>query len=105
MSKDMPRLHYEGGFDLAKIPIIRFATRNSFDVQNYLGRTEPKAMAIIPTGKVYAAYSTVSLIVAEETALKKCNWDPANELNWGPCFLYAINNDVVLSKRLIGPQR
>lgn len=104
ISRDMPRLHYSGQFDLAKIPVIRFVTRNRVDVQNYFSSAGPKAMAIVSPGRVYTGYSNVSLVEAEEMALTKCRSDAAHEVGWGPCFLYAVNNDIVLPKRLDLPQ-
>jgi hypothetical protein len=101
ISKDMPRLHYAGEFDLAQIPIIRFVTKNSSQVQNYFGTVEPKAMAIDAVGRVYISQGNASLMEAENEALKKCNSDPEPVMSRGPCFLYASNNKVVLSQRLI----
>jgi hypothetical protein len=104
VSKDMPRLHYAGEFDLAKIPAIRLVTRNRADVQNYFAATQPKAMAIHPWGKVFISQGNASLKDAEEMALAKCNNDQARGGRDGGCFIYAANNDVVLSKRLMSAQ-
>jgi hypothetical protein len=101
ISKDMPRLHYAGKFDLAQIPVIRFVTRNSFGAQHYFGTAESKAMAIVATGRIYISQGAASLIEAEREVLNKCNTDPARDASEGACFLYASNNNVVLSKRLI----
>jgi hypothetical protein len=98
-SKDMPRLHYAGEFDLSKIPAIRLVTRNRPDVQNYFAAAQPKAMAIHPWGKLFISQGDASLKEAEEAALAKCNNDPERNGKDGGCFLYASNNDVVLSKR------
>jgi hypothetical protein len=103
-SRDMPRLHYEGEFDLAKIPAIRLVTRNRPDVQNYFAAAQPKAMAIHPWGKFFISQGNASLKEAEEAALAKCNNDPERNGKDGGCFLYASNNDVVLSKRLMSSQ-
>jgi len=100
ISKDMPRLHYSGEFDLAQIPIIRFATRLRPIVQNYFGAAGPKAMAIHPWGKLFASFGKKSLRDTEDAALADCNDDPDRKGRDGNCFLYAINNDVVLAKRL-----
>ena len=45
VSRDMPRLHYAGKYDLSQIPIIREATKKRNDVQVYDRAMEPKAMA------------------------------------------------------------
>jgi hypothetical protein len=98
ISKDMPRLHYAGEFDLAKIPIIRAVTRNRADVQGYFALGEPKAMTIHPWGFLFIS-SGGTIKEAQETALAKCNADPRRKSRDGPCFLYAINNTVVLPER------
>jgi hypothetical protein len=104
ISKDMPRLHYVGEFDLAKIPIIRLVTRNRPDVQKYFAAAQPKAMVIHPWGKLFISQGGASIKEAEEAALAKCNNDPERNGKDGGCFLYASNNDVVLSKRLMSSQ-
>jgi hypothetical protein len=103
-SRDMPRLHYAGEFDLAKIPIIRAATRDRVDVQNYFAAAPPKAMAIHPWGRVFISQGNASLKEAEEAALARCNNDPDRGVKEGGCLLYASNNNVVLPKRLMSAQ-
>src|SRR5258708_1660895 len=93
--KDMPRLRYSGQFDLSQIPVINSATRYRADVQGYFGANKPKAIAIHPWGKLFISSGNTSLNEAEETALTKCNADFIRDHHDGPCFLYAINNDVV----------
>ena len=102
--RDMPRLHYAGKFDPARIPIARLADRNRADVQNYAMAKEPKAMAIHPWGQVFTSQGNASLGDAQEAVLAKCNGDPFRRGRDGGCFLYAINNDVVISKRLMAAQ-
>ena len=53
VAKDMPRLNYVGPYDTSQIPVIRLATRQRPDVQNYDKAMQPKAMAIHPWGKVF----------------------------------------------------
>jgi len=96
--KDMPRLRYSGQFDLSQIPVINSATRYRADVQGYFGANKPKAIAIHPWGKLFISSGNTSLNEAEETALTKCNADFIRDHHDGPCFLYAINNDVVSSR-------
>jgi hypothetical protein len=102
--KDMPRLQYSGKFDLDQIPVMRLATRKRIDVQNYDHAMEPKAMAIHPYGRLFIAVGNPTVREAEETALAKCNNDQDRNGRDGPCFLYSINNDVVLPQRLIKPK-
>jgi hypothetical protein len=101
ISKDMPRLKYAGEFDLSQIPIIRSITRNRADVQGYYAASEPKAIAIHPWGFLFISTGKSNIVGAEETALSDCNNDPRRRFRDGQCFLYAINNEVVLSERLM----
>jgi hypothetical protein len=98
-SRDMPRLHYAGKYDLSQIPIIRRITRQRPDVQNYDKAMEPKAIAIHPWGKLFISAGDPSLKDAQTSALAKCNSDPARNGRDGGCFVYAINNDVVIDER------
>jgi len=98
-SKDMPRLHYAGKYDPSGIPIIRRITRQRADVQNYDKAMEPKAMAIHPWGKLFISAGDPSLKEAQSSALAKCNSDPARNGRDGGCFIYAVNNDVVIDER------
>ncbi|MCK1366511.1 hypothetical protein [Bradyrhizobium sp. 62] len=98
-SRDMPRLHYAGKYDLSQIPIIRRITRQRPDVQNYDKAMEPKAIAIHPWGKLFISAGDPSLKDAQTSALAKCNSDPARNGRDGGCFVYAINNDIVLDER------
>jgi hypothetical protein len=100
VTRDMPRLSWTGKYDPSQIPIIREETRNRSDVQNYDKATEPKAMAIHPRGRVFISTGKPSLREAQISALAQCNDDdPERKGSDGNCFLYAVNNDVVLSQR------
>ena len=102
--KDMPRLHYSGKFKLDQIPVMRLAARKRGDVQGYDLAMEPKAMAIHPWGRVFISAGNPTLREAAETALAKCNNDQDRNGRDGPCFLYSMNNDVVLPQRLTAPK-
>jgi hypothetical protein len=103
-SKDMPRLHYAGKYDLSEIPIIRKVTRQRPDVQSYNLAMEPKAMAIHPWGKLFISAGDPNLKDAQASALAKCNSDPARNGRDGGCFIYAINNDVIIGERRMLPK-
>jgi hypothetical protein len=103
VSKDMPRLHYSGEFDLSQIPIIRLKTRNRPDVQAYFAAAGPKAIAIHPWGTLSVTTGESSSYAAQERALANCNADPRRKNKDGSCFLYAIGNVVVLAERLRSP--
>lgn len=104
ISKDMPRLHYQGEFDLSQIPIIRLVTRNRLDVQTYFAAAKPKAIAIHPWGKIFVSTDAANLIDAQSAALSKCNTDPDRRFRDGNCFVYAVNNDVILPERRMAPK-
>jgi hypothetical protein len=52
-------------------------------------------------GQSFISQGNASLKEAEETALAACNSDQDRWGRDGGCFIYAANNDVVLSKRLM----
>jgi len=98
-TKDMPRLHYAGEFDLAKIPIIRAATRAKLDVQGYFAATGPKAMAIHPWGLLFVSIGRANSRDAQDAALSECNSDRRRNFKDGNCFVYAVDNQVIISER------
>ncbi|WP_315783867.1 MULTISPECIES: hypothetical protein [unclassified Bradyrhizobium] len=98
---DMPRLYEDGKFDPTKIPVIRAVTRRRIDVQNYDHMMEPKAIAIHPWGKVFIANATANLHEAADKALSMCNGDTDRRGRDGGCFLYAMNDKVIISQRLM----
>ena len=103
-ARDMPRMHYAGKYDLSQIPIIRRVTRQRPDVQNYDKAMEPKAMAIHPWGKLFISAGDASLNDAQASALAKCNSDPTRNGRDGGCFVYAVNNDVIIGERHMQPK-
>jgi hypothetical protein len=99
VAKDMPRLNYVGPYDTSQIPIIRLATRQRPDVQNYDKAMQPKAMAIHPWGKVFISAGDAGQKEAQASALANCNSDPARNGRDDVCYVYAVNNNVVISER------
>jgi hypothetical protein len=104
VNRDMARLHFAGKYDVKQIPIIRLATRRRPDVQNYDMAMEPKAMTIHPWGKVFVSAGDATVKEAQASALEKCNTDPARKGRDGGCFVYAVNNDVVINERRMTPK-
>lgn len=98
-SKDMPRLHYSGEFDLSQIPIIRAITRARADVRGYFGAAGPKAMAIHPWGLIFISTGKATSRDAQDAALSACNRDPRRNSRDGNCFVYAVDNRVIISER------
>jgi hypothetical protein len=103
--RDMPRTHYAGAFDLEQIPRIRPETLRRADVVDYRSTAGPKAVAIHSVGILAVVTGAASQIQAQEQALALCNNDPNpnRKLTGGPCFLYAVGNQVVLPQRLVKP--
>jgi hypothetical protein len=97
---DMPRIRYAGPFRLDMIPFQSDASKNRL-LTDYAKNRKPKAIAIglgptrlrVGTGKTAAE--------AERNALAACNdADP-----YYPCYLYAVNDLVILPERRIEGSR
>src|SRR6266849_4995667 len=101
--RDMPRLHYAGSFDLAQIPRARPELLRRADIANYRSASAPKAAAFHHRGTLFVVVGGSDQFWAEELALNQCNDDPAVKSQGGPCFLYAVGNQVVLPQRSVKP--
>lgn len=100
---DMPRARYAGEFDPVQIP-ANDKLRERADVLGYHSATAPKAAAYHPDrGRLFIVTGAASQYAAEEEAMKRCDDDPLRNGAGGPCFLYAVDNRVVLPLRLRQP--
>jgi hypothetical protein len=97
--QDMPRLRYSGGFDPTQLPVVKDDVRKRPDVQNYLSTQQPKAMAIHPIGQIFVVTDMPTAKEAGDAAVARCDLAPGRNKSDGPCYLYAVNNDVVIAKR------
>ena len=97
--QDMSRLKYSGGFDLNQLPIVKDEVRKRQDVRNYLATPQPKAIAIHPIGQMFVVSGLPTDKEAVDAALTRCDLASGRKKSDGPCYLYAINNDVVIAKR------
>jgi hypothetical protein len=97
--QEMPRLKYSGGFDLGRLPIVKEEILKREDVKNYLATAQPKAIAINPIGQLYVVSGFPDEKQAMVAALSRCDLAPGRKKSDGPCYLYAVNNDVVIAKR------
>jgi len=104
VGRTMSRVNYDELFDPIQIPALRPEWRARDDVVSYLSRPGPKAAAIDAWGRIFASFGASDQRSAEADALKKCNDDPDRANRDGPCFLYAINNHVVLPLKITGPR-
>jgi hypothetical protein len=73
------------------------------------GRRQQEAAAFHIQGRLFVVISAANQSEAEAQALAKCNDDPDRKGADGPCFLYAVENRVVLPQRclvlLANPER
>ena len=102
--RDMPRAVYTGSFDPAQIPSVFPALRERADVVGYRAALSSKAAAFHPSGgRIFIITGAASQRAAEEEALKACRADhPSHDVE-GPCWLYAVGDQVVLPRRLTEP--
>jgi hypothetical protein len=92
-------LEYVTTFDASKIPFVQDDTREKL-ASKYSPKSKNKALAISRHGRYWYVYSKESPEEAADAALHKCR----GEKNF-PCFVYAINDDVVFdSNTVIYPQ-
>jgi class 3 adenylate cyclase len=99
----MSRVAYEGAFDPGQVPAVTRMLRQRADVVGYPTAARYKAAALHPWGRLFLVTGAATQRAAEEGALAACNGDPEREGRDGPCLLYAVDNQVVLPKRSIGP--
>jgi class 3 adenylate cyclase len=100
---DAPKARYQGDFDPEQIPGVRATVLSRPEVSSYGTATSPKAMAYNAHGAVSVVAKATSQHLAESQALDLCNNDLSRKDADGPCFLYAIENKIVLSEHFTGP--
>jgi hypothetical protein len=96
------RVAYAGEFDPKLIPIISPARRDAAEA-GYRRVVGAKAMALHPWGRIFVGTGE-DQAAAETAALKLCNEDPDRKGAGGPCFLYAVGDQVVLPARRTSPE-
>jgi hypothetical protein len=102
--RDAPRVHYSGGFNPERIPGIAKSVQLRPDVAHYLLAAGPKASAFhAAAGILHVVTGAPSQYEAEEQALRACNDHPARTTAGGPCYLYSVDNRVVLPLRSTAP--
>lgn len=100
--RNMPRLRYAGEFNLDQLPGVSHL-RQRPDVAGYAAAAEPKAAAVHPSSQIFVVTGAASQRAAEERVLDICNRNQSRPNGLGPCFLYAVRNQVVLPQRLTKP--
>jgi hypothetical protein len=105
VTRDAPKAHYSGPFSPEQIPGLRDQQLQRPEVTGYASSTGPKATAIHAEGIFTVARGATSQRAAEERALSDCNANPDRKRSGGrPCYLYSVENRVVLPLRLTSPQ-
>lgn len=99
--RDMPRLRYAGPFEPEQIPSADVRRVRRGDITSYRATKGPKAVAFHPSGLLQVVTRADTQFKAEELALAQCNDDRKGRD--GPCFLYAVANQVVLPQRSTSP--
>ena len=95
---DAPKAHYQGNFDPDQIHGVRASVLARPEVSSYSNAAAPKAVAYNAHGIVSVVAKANSQHQAETEVLDLCNADPSRKDADGPCFLYAIENKVVLGE-------
>jgi hypothetical protein len=90
----MPRLAYAGPFRMDMVPLIRPHAPAKAALA-YSKLPNPKALAVRPSNGRFASGTGATSAAAQAAALESCN--ATNSLY--PCFLYAIDGQVVLPHR------
>ena len=103
LTQDAPRVRYSGAFNPERIPGVRPQDLARPDIAGYATVAGPKAAAFNAEGIFTVATGSPNQRSAEEEALRTCNANPIRNRSGGPCYLYAIENRVVLPLRLTAP--
>lgn len=104
--RDMPRLRHAGAYDPQLVPGISLRRRPQMpEVMGYGDKPGPKAMAIHPQGRVAVANLARTPQEAAQQALAACGTMARRDRLVGTCLLYAIDDEVVLPRRLTQPPR
>ena len=101
--RNMPRVGYAGPFDPQQIPGLSLPRRGSDDVKGYAAAKGSKAIALHSWGHLFTATGAPDSVTAQQRALDACDDDPDRKGKDGPCFLYAIDDKVVLPERRDDP--
>jgi hypothetical protein len=96
--QDMPRLHKDGTYKPENVPVF---LGSESELRSYAALAAPKAMVIRPNGARIRTATAKSPEEAQAKALAACNDDL--DTNSFPCFVYAVNDRVVLGQRRTEP--
>ena len=101
--RDSPRIRYTGPFNLERIPAVRAKDLQRPEMANYASTATPKAIALNGSGVLTVATGAATQRAAEEQVLRACRTEAQRPRQDGVCYLYAVENRVVLPLRATGP--
>ncbi len=101
--RDTPRMRYVGTLSLERMPVVRAKELQRPEIANYAAAAAPKAMALNAQGVLTVATGAANQRAAEEQALRACRSEAQRPRLEGTCFLYAVENRVVLPLKATGP--
>jgi predicted aspartyl protease len=101
--RDMARVRYSGSFDPERIPVSWAGLKDNPSLAKYRAAQGPKALVFHPSGYLYWQWGAPDQYTAEQRAFDRCNNDPPRNGRDPPCYLYAVGDQVVLSKRQSKP--
>jgi hypothetical protein len=82
---------------------VKDEVRKRPDIQNYLSAQRSKAIAINPIWQMFVVSGLPTDKDAADMALARCDVAPRRKKSDGPCYLYSLNNDVMIAKRQTFP--
>jgi hypothetical protein len=94
--RNMPRLDYNGVYAPEQVPLFS-GTEEA--LTSYASLAAPKAMVIRPKGTRVRTATGASPAEAQSKALAACN----DDLDFMPCFVYAVDERVVIDQRRTEP--
>jgi serine/threonine protein kinase len=102
-TRDAPRVRYTGVFSLERIPAVSPGTLQRPEISSYSASPAFKAMALNAVGVITQTNGAPSQRDAEERALLGCKSEAVRGKANDACYLYAIDNRVVLPLRATVP--
>lgn len=97
--RDMGRTRYRGSFELERIPVRWSFPSKDDKVAGYRMAQGPKAAVYHPWGFMFVVWDAPHQRTAETRAFAACESDPRRSGKDAPCYLYAVGDQVVLTRR------
>lgn len=101
--QDAPKMRYAGTFALDRLPVVRARELRRPEIAGYAATPGPKALALNAQGVLTVATGAATQRAAEEQALRACRSEAQRPRQEGACYLYAVENRVVLPLKATEP--